>query len=277
MPSTPLPTPLPTPLATPVSTPVAAAQASEAKKWDPTTYDQAWTQMAADGKDPHGEVAFLQRLAVRRSHDISPVLDAGCGTGRVAVELSARGYEVEATDIDSDMLGHAREKAPDITWHLANLAQLNLGREFNTVIAAGTVILFVDESDRPAAIAGICRHVQPGGLVVAGMQLQRADGRRVAIADWQGWFLDNGFVEVERYTTWDDKPWPNRATGTDDFTQADDTPDEFVVKPAQSAGSRDTGRLALIAATGLAFLTVAIPLQLEKQWITVGWAIQFSG
>lgn len=34
------------------------------------------------------------------------------------------------------------------------------------------------------------------------------------------------------------------------------------------------GRLALVAAAALAFITVAIPLQLEKQWITIGWALE---
>ena len=33
-------------------------------------------------------------------------------------------------------------------------------------------------------------------------------------------------------------------------------------------------RLALIAAAALAFITIAIPLQLEKQWITIGWALE---
>jgi uncharacterized membrane protein len=33
-------------------------------------------------------------------------------------------------------------------------------------------------------------------------------------------------------------------------------------------------RLALVAATALAFITVAVPLQLEKQWITIAWALE---
>jgi hypothetical protein len=39
-------------------------------------------------------------------------------------------------------------------------------------------------------------------------------------------------------------------------------------------GERTLNRLALIAGTSLAFITVAIPLQLEKQWITIGWALE---
>jgi uncharacterized membrane protein len=37
---------------------------------------------------------------------------------------------------------------------------------------------------------------------------------------------------------------------------------------------RALGRLALVAGTALAFITVAIPLQLDKQWITIGWALE---
>jgi uncharacterized membrane protein len=37
---------------------------------------------------------------------------------------------------------------------------------------------------------------------------------------------------------------------------------------------RDAGRLALVAGAALAFVTVAIPLQLDKQWITIGWALE---
>jgi hypothetical protein len=42
----------------------------------------------------------------------------------------------------------------------------------------------------------------------------------------------------------------------------------------QPAGSRDQGRLALVAGTALAFVTVAIPLQLDRQWLTIGWALE---
>jgi uncharacterized membrane protein len=38
--------------------------------------------------------------------------------------------------------------------------------------------------------------------------------------------------------------------------------------------ARDLGRLALVAGAALAFITAAIPLQLDKQWITIGWALE---
>ena len=42
----------------------------------------------------------------------------------------------------------------------------------------------------------------------------------------------------------------------------------------QPSGQRDLARLALVAGAALAFLTVAIPLQLRQQWITIGWALE---
>ena len=39
-------------------------------------------------------------------------------------------------------------------------------------------------------------------------------------------------------------------------------------------GDRDLGRLAIVAGAALAFATVAIPLQLKQQWITIGWALE---
>jgi uncharacterized membrane protein len=42
----------------------------------------------------------------------------------------------------------------------------------------------------------------------------------------------------------------------------------------EDPGQRDLGRLALVAGAALAFVTVAIPLQLRQQWITIGWALE---
>jgi hypothetical protein len=39
-------------------------------------------------------------------------------------------------------------------------------------------------------------------------------------------------------------------------------------------GKRTLGRLALVAGAALAFITLAIPLQLDKQWLTVAWALE---
>jgi len=42
----------------------------------------------------------------------------------------------------------------------------------------------------------------------------------------------------------------------------------------EAPATRDLGRLALVAGAALAFVTVAVPLQLDKEWITIGWALE---
>ncbi|MEA2162486.1 MAG: hypothetical protein QOK37_613 [Thermoanaerobaculia bacterium] len=42
----------------------------------------------------------------------------------------------------------------------------------------------------------------------------------------------------------------------------------------EPAGERFLARLAMVAGAALAFITVAIPLQLDRQWITIAWALE---
>jgi hypothetical protein len=42
----------------------------------------------------------------------------------------------------------------------------------------------------------------------------------------------------------------------------------------EAVGERDIGRLAIVAGAALAFITVAIPLQLRHHWVTIGWALE---
>ena len=127
------------------------------------------------------------------------VLDAGCGTGRVAIELARRGVEVVGVDADSSMIAAARDRAPAIDWHHADLADFDLGRQFDIVVMAGNVPLFTAPGTEPGLVAGCARHVSPGGALVAGFQLDRG----YSLADYD---RDTAHVDLqpaERYATWD--------------------------------------------------------------------------
>ena len=82
-------------------------------------YDQRWADLAAAGASVHGEADLVTSFAPRT------VLDAGCGTGRVAIELARRGIEAVGVDADPAMLDRAREKAPDLRWIEADLATVS--------------------------------------------------------------------------------------------------------------------------------------------------------
>src|SRR5690349_21376798 len=125
--------------------------------WDGDDYQARFDSLAARGVDVHGEVAFLLGL------DPAPasVLDAGCGTGRVAIELARRGVAVVGVDVDPSMLATARKAAPDLDWSEHDLATLELGRRFDVVVMAGNVPLFTPAGTHAAIVAGCARHVSP--------------------------------------------------------------------------------------------------------------------
>lgn len=166
--------------------------------WDGDSYQQRFDALAAQGEEVHGEAMFVLGLAP------GSVLDAGCGTGRVAIELAGRGVEVVGVDIDASMLATARKRAPDVTWVGASMSDLELGRTFDVVVMAGNVPLFTPPGTQAALVAGCARHVAPGGALVAGFQL----GRAYDVATYDTHCADAGLELVERWATWDHRPWP---------------------------------------------------------------------
>ena len=126
------------------------------------------------------------------------VLDAGCGTGRVAIELQRRGVEVVGVDIDRSMLATARANAPGIDWREHDLATLDLGRFFDVVVMAGNVLLFTQTGTQRAVVAGCARHIGPGGILITGFQL----GRGYELGAYDDDCRGAGLVLAARYATW---------------------------------------------------------------------------
>ena len=165
---------------------------------DPDEYDHRWREMAEAGQNPHGEADLVS------SFHPATVLDAGCGTGRVAIELARRGIQVVGTDVDDDMLAVARRHAPDLEWITADLAALALEPQFDLVVLAGNVIPFVAPPSRAAAVAACARALLPAGRLVAGFQ--RRDGWP-EVDDYDHWCADAGLELEDRWSTWDRAPY----------------------------------------------------------------------
>ena len=154
--------------------------------------------MAASGVNPHGEADFVCSYAPRS------VLDGGCGTGRVAIELARRGIDVVGIDLDPEMIAVARAKAPELTWLCADLGELKLATRFEVIVLAGNVIPYVATGHRRAAVEACARHVMPGGRLIAGFQLQEG---WPTLTDYDSWCQGAGLVGAERYATWDRQPF----------------------------------------------------------------------
>ena len=160
-------------------------------------YDDRWRRMAAAGESVHGEADFVCRFAP------DSVLDAGCGTGRVAVELARRGIDVVGVDLDPSMLDEARAKAPDLPWVEGSVEDVDVGRRFDVVVTAGNVMIFVRPGTEQAVVANLADHVAPGGVLVAGFQL----GRGYDLDRYDADCAAAGLELAERFATWDGQPW----------------------------------------------------------------------
>ena len=169
-------------------------------------YDDRWRRMEARGEWVHGEADLVCWF------EPGSVLDAGCGTGRVAIELDRRGIDVVGVDVDARMLEEARGKAPHVPWILGDLSDVGVAgpggdaatREFDLVVMAGNVIVFVEAGTEAAVVANMAGHLAAGGRLVSGFRMGLTP---LTFADYDRFAADAGLELEHRWTTWDREPY----------------------------------------------------------------------
>lgn len=138
------------------------------------------------------------------------VLDAGCGTGRVALELARRGVTVVGVDRDPTMLDAARRKAPELPWMEQDLSRLDLSEvpgapaAFDVVVAAGNVMIFLAPGTEAATVARLAEHLTADGRLVAGFSLTHA---AYGLERYDADCAAAGLTLEDRFATWDREPW----------------------------------------------------------------------
>lgn len=96
-----------------------------------------------------------------------PVLDLGCGTGRVALHLARRGHRVLGLDRDESLVAALRERAAElpVEAEVGDARAFDLGVEFGLVLVPMQLVqLFVDSSERVCCLEGVARHLSATGL-----------------------------------------------------------------------------------------------------------------
>ncbi|WP_131746918.1 daptide-type RiPP biosynthesis methyltransferase [Frankia sp. Cppng1_Ct_nod] len=101
-----------------------------------------------------------------------PVLDLGCGTGRLTMPFLARGHQVVAVDRSDAMLTRLRDVAATFPMRMsasletlyADMAELPaLDRLFDVVLLGTTTVTLLDGETRARAFGGLIRLLTPGG------------------------------------------------------------------------------------------------------------------
>jgi SAM-dependent methyltransferase len=99
-----------------------------------------------------------------------PVLEIGCGTGRVALYLARNGTRVIGADPSDAMLKRARQRAAEfnlptdrLAWHQAEAASIDLDERFKlAILAFGTFQHLITTEEQIAALERIAAHLTPG-------------------------------------------------------------------------------------------------------------------
>jgi SAM-dependent methyltransferase len=165
--------------------------------FDGRAYQARFDALAGAGNDVHGEATLV------RAYGPTSVLDAGCGTGRVAIELSRHGITTTGVDVDESMIGEARRLAPGLRWSREDLATLSLGTLFDVVVLAGNVPIFCPPSNRVALVSSCAAHVRTDGRLIAGFELDRG----YDLAGYDAACAVAGLVLEDRRATWDRQPF----------------------------------------------------------------------
>jgi SAM-dependent methyltransferase len=176
-------------------------------------YAARFARLAASGQDPHGEATFVDGLVEPGSR----VLDAGCGTGRVAIRLADLGHRCVGVDVDDSMLAVARREALAITWVRGDLADLpdevTDAGPYDLVVLAGNVVPLLAEDTLTAVVTGLVDVLRPGGLLVAGFGLDAAHlpaGCPVTpLTDYDA--AVSALTRVGRFATWQAAPFDEGA------------------------------------------------------------------
>ena len=100
-----------------------------------------------------------------------PVLDVGCGTGRILLDFLAQGIDVDGVDNSPEMLTLCRSKADSLGLSVQLFEQpmetLSLTRRYRTMIVPSSSFqLLTEKTEAEKAIRNFYAHLSPGGVLV---------------------------------------------------------------------------------------------------------------
>ena len=118
-----------------------------------------------------------------------PVLDVGCGTGRLLLDFMAQGIDIDGVDNSPEMLALCREKAGamGLTPRLYenSMESMRLPRQYQTIIVPSSSFqLVLEPADAQRAISNLFEHLLAGGNLVMPFMQVWTRGEPLE-SDWQ--------------------------------------------------------------------------------------------
>ncbi len=123
---------------------------------------------------PHS-VPFFQREIERFGQ---PVLDLGCGVGRLLLPLRCAGVDIDGCDISGDMLRHCRDKAAgqNLELHLYEqpMHAFDLPRQYRTIFISDAFNLAGGRDKGLSTLQCCFAHLQEGGALLLNIEAEYA-------------------------------------------------------------------------------------------------------
>jgi SAM-dependent methyltransferase len=150
--------------------------------------------------------------------------DVGCGTGRLAPYLEAKGLLPLGVDLSPEMVRVARRDYPDFSFDVADLRDLPFADASLAGVVCWYSLLFLTPSDRAIAFGELARVVKPGGYLVTAFKAGDGTLRRSGHSTGLGVEFDSYWLspdEMERRVTeagFEKVYWAGRPAGEHEST-----------------------------------------------------------
>lgn len=99
-----------------------------------------------------------------------PVVDVGCGPGRITGHLGSMGLDVSGIDLSPAMVAEARRRHPDLDFRVGTLTALELADEAAAGVVAWYSIIHTPPELLPGVFAELRRVLRPDGLLLLAFQ-----------------------------------------------------------------------------------------------------------
>jgi SAM-dependent methyltransferase len=135
---------------------------------DPEIYD-----LENQGFEPDG--LFLLDYAKKLA---GPVLELGCGTGRVTIPMAQDNIDITGLDLVPGMIERARQKAGDlpIQWVIDDARTFQLEQTFRLIFETGSVFQhLLTRPDQEAYLARVREHLEDDGLFIIAVMFPQPD------------------------------------------------------------------------------------------------------